>query len=359
MMTKKSYVSHAAYSYFFLMVLISILTALMITDKLLFHFISGLATQVYGLMIFALYWNRMNSEDSVMLRFIGIGFLFVAVTDLAHVISYMDMGMLKQSSPDVHIKLWLAARIMQAVTILLAVTLKKALRPLIILGIYTAVTVLIFLDVFKLGLSPGIYGKGGTYLYRNIAESFIIAALAVSLFFHIKGKRTENREVSFYLTLAIVLSILTELCFASFLCGETSLKNVGLILKVLTFFMLFRAILMSALSKPQENLFRELNQYYQAVESSPLAITITDPDGIIEYVNPKFITVTGYTAEEAVGSNMKILKSGVQDKQFYKNFWDTILSGKEWKGIFCNRKKTAGFSGKRRPYPPSRTARGR
>ncbi len=343
MIIKKSHDSHPYYSYFFLMVLISILTALMITDKLLFHFISGLATQVYGLMIFALYWNRMNSEDSVMLRFIGIGFLFVAVTDLVHVISYMNMGILKHNAPDIHLKLWLAARIMQAVTIFLAVTLKKALKPFPLLGIYTAATVIIFLTVFKFELIPPIYGDVKAHTYRIIAEYFIIALLSLSLFFHVRRNRIENREISLYLTLAIVFSILTELCFASFLCGEGPLKNVGLIMKVLTFFMLFRTILMSALSKPQENLFKELTQFYQVVESSPLAITITNPDGIIEYVNPKFIEATGYSAEEAVGRNMRILKSGIQDKQFYKKFWDTILSGKEWKGIFCNKRKDGKF----------------
>lgn len=74
------------YSYFFLTFLIILLTVLMLSDIILFNFISELIPQVYGLMIFALYWNRLTEEDSVMIRFIGIGFLFVSVINLAYII---------------------------------------------------------------------------------------------------------------------------------------------------------------------------------------------------------------------------------------------------------------------------------
>ncbi len=83
----------------------------------------------------------------------------------------------------------------------------------------------------------------------------------------------------------------------------------------------------------------KLSEYFHAVESSPNAITITDCKGTIEYSNPKFTEITDFTKEEAVGRNMDIVNSGVQDKHFYKDLWDTILSGSEWRGVFCNKKK--------------------
>jgi len=67
---------------------------------------------------------------------------------------------------------------------------------------------------------------------------------------------------------------------------------------------------------------------------------ITDRSGLIEYVNPKFELLTGYNAGEAVGENPKILKSGVHDNKFYQGLWETILSGKEWYGEVCNKKKS-------------------
>ena len=76
-----------------------------------------------------------------------------------------------------------------------------------------------------------------------------------------------------------------------------------------------------------------------AVEESPASVVITDDKGIIEYVNPKFCRVTGYTSAEAIGQNPKILKSGGQPDEFYKELWETISSGREWRGELCNKKK--------------------
>ena len=76
-----------------------------------------------------------------------------------------------------------------------------------------------------------------------------------------------------------------------------------------------------------------------AMEQSPALIVITDTDGSIEYVNPKFQAVTGYTVEDVLGKNPRILKSGEMPPEVYKEMWDTIKSGKEWRGQFHNRKK--------------------
>lgn len=84
----------------------------------------------------------------------------------------------------------------------------------------------------------------------------------------------------------------------------------------------------------------ELRKLSSAVTQSPASIVITDIEGNIEYVNPKFTKTTGYTYEEALGQNPRILKSGEQPPEFYKNLWDTITSGKEWSGEFHNKKKS-------------------
>ena len=77
----------------------------------------------------------------------------------------------------------------------------------------------------------------------------------------------------------------------------------------------------------------------RAVENSPATVVITDPKGTIEYVNKKFTSITGYSMEEAIGQNPRILKSGRQTKEFYEQLWTTILSGNEWHGELYNKKK--------------------
>jgi PAS domain S-box-containing protein len=75
------------------------------------------------------------------------------------------------------------------------------------------------------------------------------------------------------------------------------------------------------------------------VEESPASVMITDPLGNIEYVNGKFTSLTGYTRDEVIGRNPRMLKSGVQGPEVYKDLWKTICAGSEWRGELCNRKK--------------------
>ncbi|MCH7881582.1 MAG: EAL domain-containing protein [Proteobacteria bacterium] len=83
----------------------------------------------------------------------------------------------------------------------------------------------------------------------------------------------------------------------------------------------------------------ELKKLWRAVECSSAIVIITDLKGIIEYVNPRFTEITGYTSDEAIGQTPRMLNSGKQSKAFYADLWKTILSGKEWKGEMHNRKK--------------------
>ena len=76
-----------------------------------------------------------------------------------------------------------------------------------------------------------------------------------------------------------------------------------------------------------------------SVEQSPVLIMITNKKGIIEYVNPRFSEVTGYSFDEAVGKNPRIVQSGKTPKEVYTNMWKKILSGSEWKGELLNSKK--------------------
>ncbi|MEN8806109.1 MAG: PAS domain S-box protein, partial [Desulfobacterales bacterium] len=84
----------------------------------------------------------------------------------------------------------------------------------------------------------------------------------------------------------------------------------------------------------------ELKKVSEAVAQSPVSVVITAKDGTIEYVNPTFSKVTGYSTDEAIGQNPRVLKSGDLPQSFYQELWDTILSGKIWQGELINRKKS-------------------
>jgi PAS domain S-box-containing protein len=80
-----------------------------------------------------------------------------------------------------------------------------------------------------------------------------------------------------------------------------------------------------------------------AIEQAAESVVITDRDGTIQYVNPAFESITGYCRQEAVGQNPRTLKSGKHRKEFYADLWNTIASGKVWRGHFINKNKNGTF----------------
>lgn len=93
----------------------------------------------------------------------------------------------------------------------------------------------------------------------------------------------------------------------------------------------------------QKRANEQVKKLSQAVDQSPVSIVITNLNGSIEYVNPKFTKVTGYSFDEAIGKNPSILKSGTQSKEFYQNMWNTITNGNDWQGEFHNKKKSGAL----------------
>jgi two-component system, NtrC family, sensor kinase len=83
----------------------------------------------------------------------------------------------------------------------------------------------------------------------------------------------------------------------------------------------------------------QLRKLSKAVEQSPASVVITDTAGRIEYANPRFCAVTGYALDEVIGQNPRVLKSGDTSPEAYRDLWETITAGGEWRGEFRNRKK--------------------
>ncbi|WP_456376384.1 PAS domain S-box protein, partial [Lutibacter sp.] len=104
---------------------------------------------------------------------------------------------------------------------------------------------------------------------------------------------------------------------------------------------------------------REYLKLFTAVEQSANTIVITDTEGNIEYTNPKFTELTGYTNKEALGQNPRILNSGIQPKSYYKKMWETITAGKIWNGEFCNKSKSGNLFWEKVTITPIKSKEGK
>lgn len=102
----------------------------------------------------------------------------------------------------------------------------------------------------------------------------------------------------------------------------------------------------------------ERKKLKEAVTQSPSAVIITNSEGIIEYVNPKFCKITGYDVQEAIGQNPRLLKSEECGSDTYKELWKTIKSGHEWNGEIRNKRKSGEFYWARATIGPIRDLEG-
>ncbi len=139
---------------------------------------------------------------------------------------------------------------------------------------------------------------------------------------------------------------------------RTQQKLLGGIIAILTslYFGLFFIVRHEKKIVDQQSM--ELYKLSQAVEQSPNAIIITDLEGNIEYVNPKFVETNGYTREEVLGQNPRILKSGLLSEDTYHQLWETITSGREWHGEFYNKRKDGTFYWEHATIAPIYDAKG-
>ena len=101
-----------------------------------------------------------------------------------------------------------------------------------------------------------------------------------------------------------------------------------------------------------------LRQLSVAVEQSPVAVVITDLEGTITYVNRRFTECTGYSYEEVIGQNPRLLKSGHTTPEEYRRMWQTIIRGGEWRGELCNKKKNGDLYWEAAVISPIRTDSG-
>ncbi|MBT7067800.1 MAG: PAS domain S-box protein, partial [Verrucomicrobia bacterium] len=96
-----------------------------------------------------------------------------------------------------------------------------------------------------------------------------------------------------------------------------------------------------------------------AIDQAAEAIVVTDTDATIQYTNPAFETISGYTQEEAIGLNPRVLQSGKHDSAFYEDLWKTLCSGDTWHGRFVNRRKDGALYEEDAVISPVHDAQGR
>ncbi|MHB8772045.1 MAG: MASE3 domain-containing protein [Syntrophales bacterium] len=235
----------------------------------LFHMLAELYSIVIGFSLFLLTWNSRRIIDNNYLIFIGIAYFFVAGIDLVHTLAYKGMDIFAGYGTNLPTQLWIAARSLTACSLLAApFTIRRKLRTGPILAGYTAITILLLVSVFC-GHFPDCHVEGSGLTQFKIFGEYVISAILLAALLMLLAKRQHfDRDVLSLLVLSIATTIGSELAF-TFYIGVFDLSNlVGHYLKIIAFYLIYKAIIETGLAKPYALMFRNLKQTEAALRES-------------------------------------------------------------------------------------------
>ncbi|MCF7912606.1 MAG: hypothetical protein K9M99_08765 [Candidatus Cloacimonetes bacterium] len=254
--------------YFSGMIVLIILFLTSRLNFLLFHTMAEFISVIIVFAVFMFTWNTRKFIDNDYLLFIGISFVFVGFVDLLHAITYSGMNILPLPEKNISnypTQLWIAARYLQSLSLLIApVFLKKKLNLTYIVIIYHLILIGIGLSIFYWHIFPDCYlSDSGLTLFKKISEyiiSFILLAAIANLWRHKDKFEIQLRNL---LIMSIVATIISELAFTIYISVYDFSNVIGHLFKIIAFALIYKAIIIAGIKQPMEELFHNLNQSRQ------------------------------------------------------------------------------------------------
>lgn len=276
-------------------------------NYLLFHSIGEVFSILVAFSIFIIAWNARRFLDNSYFIFIGIAFLFVGLLDLVHTLAYSGMGVFPEYGTNLATQLWVVARYIQSLSLLMApLFIGRRLRINWLLLGYGLATALLLVSIFYWQNFPACFVEGvGLTPFKIISEYVISLLLLGALFTMWQKRRQFDTNVLRFLFAAIIVTIASELAFTLYQSPYGLPNLIGHFLKIVAFYLIYKAIIETGLVKPYNLLFRNLKQseeqYRDLYQEAPNAYLSCGVDGLIKRANRSAEELLGYSGDELVG----------------------------------------------------------
>ncbi len=295
---------------------------------LLFHGLAELISIAVAWSVFMLAWNAQRHMHDDMLLLLGISALFVGGIDLVHTLSYAGMNVFPGYDANLPTQLWIAARYLQSLSLLAAVVLPPPPRgpisrsgwaPTVIFGCFTVVTSLLVWSIFA-RIFPTCYVEGvGLTPFKRISEVIISLILVLAGLILWRGRPRLDDRVRNLLLVSIAAMVVAELAFTLYV-GVYDLSNVvGHAFKVIAFLLLYQAVIRTGVSRPYAFLSQELQAGERRLHSifrvAPTGIGLVHDRRILD-VNLRICEMTGYSREELIGADARLLYPSQDDYDY-------------------------------------------
>jgi len=248
-------------------------------NYLLFHAVVELFSIVVACGVFMIAWNSRRFQDNGFFLCLGIGSLFVAGVDFLHALAYKNMGVFPGKGANLPTQLWIVARYLQTASLLLApFFLSRRPRPTPLFAVYLAVTACLLAAVFG-GAFPDCFREGtGLTPFKIGSEYLICLFLAGSWLLLRRHRQAFAPDVLRLLSFSLAAFILAELAFTLY-TDVFGLSNMaGHLFKVAGFYLLYRAVIETGLTRPYDLLFRELKQSEESLSRRSAELEATNEE---------------------------------------------------------------------------------
>ncbi|MHC4539789.1 MAG: MASE3 domain-containing protein [Planctomycetota bacterium] len=324
---------------------------------LLFHSTAEIFSIVVACGIFVLAWNSRRFAENTYLLFVGIAYLFVAGLDLLHTLAFKGSGVFYGHESNLATQLWISARYVEGVSLLVAACLiDRKPRVSLTLAAYGVVISLLLASIFYWNIFPACFvEEQGLTAFKKISEYIICFLLIASIGMLLRQRRAFEPHILRLLIASIAVTIASELAFTLYVNVEGFPNLIGHYLKIISFYLIYKAIIQTGLTKPFALLLRDLKQSEEALKAAKENLeseveqrtaelqrsveklqeaelryrTVADfnydweywenPDGTLSYVSPSCRRLTGYTAHEFI-DNPELLATVVigEDRDLWK-----------------------------------------
>ena len=250
--------------YTMLLLAIALLVGLYLSSLysfLLFHSIAEGFSAVVGFSIFLFAWNSRHFLKTDYFLFLGIAYLSVAALDLMHTFAYKGMGVFPDHDARLATNLWLEARLVQSVSLLVSpLFLRRRIRAGLVMAAYAIVTGLFIAFAFSESFPATIIEGEGLTTFKMISEYAIMMILLGAAWVHFRHRQAFDPGIFNLLIASILLTVVSELMFTIYVNVYDAFNLLGHFLKIVAFYLIYRAVLQTGLERPFNLLFHDLER---------------------------------------------------------------------------------------------------
>ncbi len=235
---------------------------LSIYNYLLFHGVVEIFSVIIAFVIFAIAWNTRHLVDNHFFLFIGIAFLYVATLDFLHMLAYNGMGIFQATflGANLATQLWLATRYVFSFSMLISLLfIRRKVKSSAVFLAYTAVTALLLASIFVWQNFPTAYDNGLTQ-FKIVSEYIISLVITGAIGLIIQKRKEFDTAIFKYLLAALITAVAAELAFTLYTDVYGVTNAAGHLLNAASFYLIYKALVQTNLTKPLNLLFRNLKK---------------------------------------------------------------------------------------------------